>query len=73
MDIIVPRLAVYGLWDAFTDIAEGYSLSIDEFYDILKVATLQNISFDEKELFINVDRLFRAFDTDEVYINIYHY
>jgi hypothetical protein len=70
--VLVPRSSVYGLWDAFNDIAEGYALSIDEFYDVIKVATVQYISCDEKKLFGDVDRLFRAFDTDEVSYHPYH-
>jgi hypothetical protein len=35
---IVPRSCIYGLWEAFNDIAEGFGLTIEEFEDIIKSA-----------------------------------
>lgn len=37
----VPRSCIYGLWEAFNDIAEGFGLTIEEFEDIIKSALVR--------------------------------
>ena len=62
----VPRSCIYGLWEAFNDIAEGFGLTIEEFQEIVKSALLIYLNVTEKVLNVDTDNVFRLFDDDEV-------
>lgn len=57
---------MYELWTAFNDIAEGFGLSIEEFNEIMKNATLEYLQITERNLAPEIDAIFRALDDDEV-------
>jgi hypothetical protein len=62
----VPRGCVYDLWESFNDIAEGFGLTIEEFQEIVKAATMEYLSVTERQLNSATDVVFRLFDNDEV-------
>ncbi len=64
--VLVPKSCVYDLWEAFNDIAEGFGLTIEEFQEILKSALLEYIGVIERVLNIDTEKVFRAFDDDDV-------
>ncbi len=63
---IVPRSCIYGLWEAFNDIAEGFGLTIEEYQEIIKSALLIYLNVTEKVLNVDTDNVFKLFDDDEV-------
>jgi hypothetical protein len=64
--INLPRSCVYGLWEAFNDIAEGFGLTMEEFQEIIKSALLVYLNVTEKVLNVDTDTVFKLFDDDEV-------
>ena len=63
----LPSDSVRKLWDAFNDVAEGFGLNSDEFKTICEAAKLHEfLATSRTELDAAVDRIFIAFDTDEV-------
>lgn len=64
----MPKRCVYELWTAFNDIAEGFGLTVEEFNEILKNATMEHLQSTERNLAPEIDALFRALDDDEVII-----
>lgn len=62
----VPRSCIYGLWEAFNDIAEGFGLTIEEYQEIIKSALLIYLNVTEKVLNVDTDNVFKLFDDDEV-------
>lgn len=62
----MPKRCVYDLWEAFNDIAEGFGLTIEEFAEILKCATMEYLQVTEKNLGPDIDALFRLLDDDQV-------
>jgi hypothetical protein len=63
---LVPRSCVYGLWEAFNDIAEGFGLNIEEFQEIIKSALMAYLNITEKVLNVEVENVFKIYDDDEV-------
>ena len=61
----MPRSCIYELWEAFNDIAEGFSLTIEEFQEIIKAALLTHLKITERTLNTDTDKVFRLFDDDE--------
>lgn len=57
---------MYDLWEAFNDIAEGFGLTVEEFAEILKCATMEYLQVTEKNLGPDIDALFRLLDDDQV-------
>ncbi len=57
---------MYELWTSYNDIAEGFGLTMEEFAEILKCATLEYLSVTERILGPDIDTLFRLLDDDEV-------
>jgi uncharacterized protein YbdZ (MbtH family) len=57
---------MYDLWTAFNDIAEGFGLTVEEFNEITKNATMEYLQTTERTLAPEIDFLFRALDDDEV-------
>jgi uncharacterized protein YbdZ (MbtH family) len=57
---------MYDLWTAFNDIAEGFGLTVEEFNEITKNATMEYLQTTERTLAPEIDSLFRALDDDEV-------
>ncbi|RYG68266.1 hypothetical protein EON64_05560 [archaeon] len=64
--VLVPKRCVFDLWEAFNDIAEGFGLTIEEFAEILKSATMEFLQATEKNLGPDIDALFRLLDDDSV-------
>lgn len=63
---VVPKRCIYELWTAFNDIAEGFGLTVEEFNEILKNATMEHLQATERTLAPEIDALFRSLDDDEV-------
>ena len=73
--INLPRSCIYGLWEGFNDIAEGFGLTVEEFQEIIKSALLIYLNITEKVLNVDTDNVFKLFDDDEVcsiMFNSYH-
>eukprot|EP01031_Cornospumella_fuschlensis_P040730 gene40730-49672_t len=60
----LPKRCIFDLWEAFNDIAEGFGLTIEEFAEILKSATMEFLQVTEKNLGPDIDALFRLLDDD---------
>ena len=62
----LDRLAVYELWEAFNDIAEGFGLNVDEFAEIC-TALQETVFADAPKAVIlkAAEAMFVALDTDE--------
>jgi microtubule-associated protein-like 6 len=61
----LPKRCIYELWTAFNDIAEGFGLTVEEFNEILKNATMEHLQATERTLAPEIDALFRSLDDDE--------
>jgi Ca2+-binding EF-hand superfamily protein len=61
----LPRSCIYDLWEAFNDVAEGFGLTVEEFQEVIKSATLEYLSIPERQLNQETDTVFRLFDDDE--------
>ena len=62
----LDRLAVYELWEAFNDVAEGFGLNVDEFSEIC-TSLQQSVFADAPKAVVlkAAEHIFCALDTDE--------
>lgn len=67
----MPKRCIYELWTAFNDIAEGFGLTVEEFNEILKNATMEHLQSTERTLAPEIDALFRSLDDDEVFSSFF--
>ena len=67
----MPRACVLDLWEAFNDVAEGFGLTIIEFREILQCSLKEYLGFTEARLAEVADIVFRTFDDDKVWRDVF--
>lgn len=62
----MPRSRIYDIWEAYSELSEVFSLSLQEFQDILSKSLLAYLNISESMLQQEAAILFNLYDTDQV-------
>ncbi|CAM9397168.1 unnamed protein product, partial [Phaeothamnion confervicola] len=61
----LPKRCIFGLWEAFNDVAEGLGLTLEEFRDVLIAAVKEHLGVTQKRLDEIANAVFAVLDDDD--------